>query len=224
MPNYIVLRLTPPTATNAATFTNWLTGLTVTVSDISYGQPINGVLLGAAPFVPGPPPPFPKPGRRLASGCRRLTIGGYRGHRIRRSCLGWPISIRPATRLLADYYARWGVIQDDATVMHSYSSGWFDGNKQLLGMAPLEKGATPIRTSPKAHCNFRLPSFSACSGTFGVPTLIRRDVSVSTGRLIGGAVSKQPFQSEHRDVRRADAGGHSAAQAAPVFETRLAGG
>jgi Tc toxin complex TcA C-terminal TcB-binding domain len=60
MPNFIVLRLTPPTATDAATFTNSLTNLTVTVYDISYGQPIKGVQVGLpAPFIPGPPPPFP---------------------------------------------------------------------------------------------------------------------------------------------------------------------
>ena len=56
---FIVLRLTPSVATDAATFTNWLTNLTVTIKDISHNQPVNGVQLGHALFIPGPPPPFP---------------------------------------------------------------------------------------------------------------------------------------------------------------------
>ena len=61
---YIVLRLTPPAAIDAATFTTYLTNLTVTVNDISYGQATNGVLIGTAAFVP---PAFPPPaGTRIA--------------------------------------------------------------------------------------------------------------------------------------------------------------
>lgn len=64
MANYIVLRLTPPTAVDAGTFTTYLNNLTVTVFDISYAQPTAGVLIGSAAFVP---PAFPPPaGTRIA--------------------------------------------------------------------------------------------------------------------------------------------------------------
>ena len=56
MPNYIVLRLTPPTAVDAATFTTYLTNLTIKVYDISYGAPTDGTLIGSAAFVA---PAFP---------------------------------------------------------------------------------------------------------------------------------------------------------------------
>ena len=62
MPNYIVLRLTPPTAVSAADFTTDLTNLTVNFFDVSFGQPINGVPLGSAAFVPPPFPAVPGPG------------------------------------------------------------------------------------------------------------------------------------------------------------------
>ena len=66
MPNYIVLRLTPPVAVDATTFTTYLNNLTIKVYDISYAQPVNGTLIGSAAFASGqivqhavilPPPP-----------------------------------------------------------------------------------------------------------------------------------------------------------------------
>jgi Tc toxin complex TcA C-terminal TcB-binding domain len=69
MSNYIVLRLIPPTAVDAGTFTNFLTNLTLTVYDISYAQPTAGVLIGSAAFVPpaiAPPPGPPPGGTRIA--------------------------------------------------------------------------------------------------------------------------------------------------------------
>jgi len=57
MANYIVLRLTPPNAVDATTFTNYLTGLTVKVYDVSFGQPVDGTLIGSAAFVGAPLPP-----------------------------------------------------------------------------------------------------------------------------------------------------------------------
>ncbi|MGA8742244.1 MAG: neuraminidase-like domain-containing protein [Terracidiphilus sp.] len=59
MPNYIVLRLTPPAAVDAATFTTYLNGLTVKVYDESFGQPVDGTLIGSAAFVGAPLPPDP---------------------------------------------------------------------------------------------------------------------------------------------------------------------
>jgi hypothetical protein len=55
---YIVLRLTPPTAVDAATFTGYLNNLNITVSDISDDHAASGVLVGAAVFAP---PTFPPP-------------------------------------------------------------------------------------------------------------------------------------------------------------------
>jgi len=43
MPNFIVLRLTPTNPVDAATFTDFLTGLTVNVFDISYANPKAGL-------------------------------------------------------------------------------------------------------------------------------------------------------------------------------------
>ena len=60
---YIVLRLIPPTAVDAATFTGYLNGLKLTVNDISYDNATSGVLIGAAAFAP---PAFPPPARRHA--------------------------------------------------------------------------------------------------------------------------------------------------------------
>src|SRR5580700_5992189 len=51
MPNYIVLRLTPPAAIDAATFTTYLTNLTIKVYDISYAQATAGTLIGLASFA-----------------------------------------------------------------------------------------------------------------------------------------------------------------------------
>jgi hypothetical protein len=59
MPNYIVLRLLPPTAVDFATFTSFLNNLIIKVYDISYGQPTNGTLIGSAAFVPPAFPPNP---------------------------------------------------------------------------------------------------------------------------------------------------------------------
>ncbi len=59
MAEYIVLRLTPPTAVDAAAFTSYLNNLTISVNDISYGQPTAGVPIGSATFVPPPFPPDP---------------------------------------------------------------------------------------------------------------------------------------------------------------------
>jgi hypothetical protein len=56
MPNYIVLRLTPSSAVDAATFATYLNNLTVNVYDISYAQPTAGTLIGSAGFVA---PAFP---------------------------------------------------------------------------------------------------------------------------------------------------------------------
>jgi hypothetical protein len=50
MPNYIVLRLTPPAPIDAADFANDLNNLTVKVYDISFGQPVEGTLIGSAAF------------------------------------------------------------------------------------------------------------------------------------------------------------------------------
>jgi hypothetical protein len=52
--NFIVLRLIPPVAVDAGTFTSYLTGLTISVSDISYAQADTGVPLGTASFVAPP--------------------------------------------------------------------------------------------------------------------------------------------------------------------------
>jgi hypothetical protein len=58
MPKYIVLRLTPSAAVDAATFTTYLNGLTIKVYDISYSAPTAGNLIGSAAFVlPAFPPP-----------------------------------------------------------------------------------------------------------------------------------------------------------------------
>ncbi len=51
MPNYIVLRLTPPVAVDAKTFTTYLKNLTIKVYDISYAQPTAGTLIGSAAFA-----------------------------------------------------------------------------------------------------------------------------------------------------------------------------
>src|SRR5271165_4418695 len=57
MPNYIVLRLIPPAATDAATFTTYLNNLTISVYDVSYtnpaegGTPPPGALIGSAAFA-----------------------------------------------------------------------------------------------------------------------------------------------------------------------------
>lgn len=59
MPNYIVLRLTPPVATDEATFTSYLTNLTIKVYDVSYAAPADGELIGSAAFAPPPFPPNP---------------------------------------------------------------------------------------------------------------------------------------------------------------------
>lgn len=63
MPNYIILRLTPPTAIDAATFTTYLNNLKIQVYDISYTAPTAGTLIGSATFaaahiVQHAPPPF----------------------------------------------------------------------------------------------------------------------------------------------------------------------
>lgn len=62
MPTYIVLRLTPPIATDAGTFTTYLDNLTINVYDVSYeyagtnGTPDPGAFIGSATFAG---PPFP---------------------------------------------------------------------------------------------------------------------------------------------------------------------
>jgi hypothetical protein len=58
MPNYIALRLTPPTPVDAATFTSYLNGLTINVFDISYADSTAGTKIGSGAFVS---PPFPPP-------------------------------------------------------------------------------------------------------------------------------------------------------------------
>jgi hypothetical protein len=58
MPNYFVLRLTPPAPIDGPTFTTYLTGLTISVYDISFAAPTGGTFLGSAVFVP---PVFPSP-------------------------------------------------------------------------------------------------------------------------------------------------------------------
>ena len=64
MPTYIVLRLTPPTAIDAATFTTYLNNLNINVYDISYTDPSVGKFIGSAKFVGPvyPPPGGPPPG------------------------------------------------------------------------------------------------------------------------------------------------------------------
>ena len=63
MPNYIVLRLIPPAAVDAGIFTNdYLTNLSISVSDISYGQPNAGVPIGTVTIIPPVfPPTSPSP-------------------------------------------------------------------------------------------------------------------------------------------------------------------
>jgi hypothetical protein len=55
MPNYIALRLTPAAAIDAATFTTYLTNLTINVYDISYGNAnrTGGVPIGSASLTAG---------------------------------------------------------------------------------------------------------------------------------------------------------------------------
>jgi hypothetical protein len=52
MPNYIVLRLTPPTPVDPTTFANYLANLTIKVFDISYDNP-NGQVAPASMRVTG---------------------------------------------------------------------------------------------------------------------------------------------------------------------------
>jgi hypothetical protein len=72
MADFIVLRLTPAAPIDAATFTNYLTGLTINVFDASFATPKAGMPgdptppIGSATFnapafvaFPAPPPPPP---------------------------------------------------------------------------------------------------------------------------------------------------------------------
>ena len=59
MSNYIVLRLVPPSALDAGTFTTDLQNLTVSALPLSYNDPNGGPAIGSATFLPPafPPPP-----------------------------------------------------------------------------------------------------------------------------------------------------------------------
>ncbi len=58
MPNYIVLRLVPPTAVHEGTFTTYLQNLTISALPLSYNDPNGGPAIGSATFTP---PAFPPP-------------------------------------------------------------------------------------------------------------------------------------------------------------------
>ena len=123
MADFIVLRLTPAAPIDAATFANYLTGLTINVFDASFATPKAGMPgdptppIGSATFnapafvgfpAPLPPPPivnypaghhyrpaFHREHRRAVRHRRRHAVGGNRRHSVRRA--GGGVSQRQST-------------------------------------------------------------------------------------------------------------------------------
>ena len=123
MADFIVLRLTPAAPIDAATFANYLTGLTINVFDASFATPKAGMPgdptlpIGFATFnapafvgfpAPLPPPPivelpgghhhrpaFHREHRRAVRHRRRHAVGRNRRHPVRRAAGG--VSQRQST-------------------------------------------------------------------------------------------------------------------------------
>src|SRR4028118_1560373 len=54
MPDLIILRLYPSKPMSGADFTSFLTGLTITAHDLTFGDSVNGVVIGTASGLANP--------------------------------------------------------------------------------------------------------------------------------------------------------------------------